>query len=315
MIDVVANGGFIRGNKNDSRYYQTRLIASGVLAWAYVLAFLRILSFTKANRRFGPLQISLMKILANVFDFLFIFSLIIFSFGMGLTELFWYHRMELNSSRNYNISKTNASCYLSEFDGLGKTLAQLFWSLFGYLDVEDYESGSCKKNYFVIWNGLVLLGAYHVAAVIVILNMLIAMMAISFQKISNEKEAQWKFHSTALWIYYFQKSCTLPPPMNLIPNPISLFRKFKHIQKKIWNFSCFEQMKEFIISKIRKALNIADLCGKQQKNEGPILEESSDIETGINGYDKNTKAYLAKNVEFKLLERFKVKYLLKKKLE
>ena len=57
----------------------------------------------------------------------------------------------------------------------------LFWSLFGITQIKDVEIVEGHDSVERV--GTMLFGAYHVAAIVVLINMLIAMMSNSFQEI------------------------------------------------------------------------------------------------------------------------------------
>lgn len=63
-------------------------------------------------------------------------------------------------------------------------------------------------------------GLFHAWAVVVMLNMLIAMMSHSFDRVRDNAEVEWKFHRTHTWMKFIRKGIyPRPPPMNLIPSP------------------------------------------------------------------------------------------------
>ena len=58
----------------------------------------------------------------------------------------------------------------------------MFWDLFGIADVDDLET---EENFIITqYTGELLLGLYSIASIIVAINMLIAMMANSYQKVA-----------------------------------------------------------------------------------------------------------------------------------
>ena len=304
------NQSLYHDNKDDDHQHAPMFITSGLLAWAYVFAFIRIIALTKVNRRLGTLQISLTKILVNVIHFLCIFSLIIFAFGMGFTELFWYYKTEMSLAKGNNHTGNTSKCSLSKFNGLGKTLERLFWCLFGCLDSDDFHTDYCGKSPFISISGWLLLGTYHVVAVIIFLNLLIAMMAISFEKVSDNKEKQWKFHRTSVWIHYFQKGYSLPPPMNLIPHPLKTLKKVRSFVQALRNLSCFVKKENPTLGEIEINEKWDDF--RMRRRVGSTnLKEASNVERAANKVRKDLREHLAKNVELKLLERHKVRHLLK----
>jgi len=70
---------------------------------------------------------------------------------------------------------------------------------------------------------------FHAWAVVVMLNMLVAMLSHSFDRVRNNAELEWKFHRTRTWMKFIRKGVyPRPPPMNLVPST----RDFK----SFWNF-------------------------------------------------------------------------------
>jgi hypothetical protein len=58
----------------------------------------------------------------------------------------------------------------------------MFWALFGLGEPEDVTLGPFK-NRLTEFFGYLLYGAYHISSIIVLLNMLIASMTLSYEKI------------------------------------------------------------------------------------------------------------------------------------
>eukprot|EP00058_Branchiostoma_floridae_P002070 XP_002587558.1 hypothetical protein BRAFLDRAFT_95700 [Branchiostoma floridae] len=67
--------------------------------------------------------------------------------------------------------------------------------------------------------GLSLYGLYLVVAVVILLNMLIAMMSNSYQAIVDNETTEWRFEVTKMMLRYIRDDTTLPVPFNLIPTP------------------------------------------------------------------------------------------------
>ena len=58
-------------------------------------------------------------------------------------------------------------------------------------------------------------GLYNVVAVVVLLNMLIGMMAKSYDGVEEKAQQTWAFHRTKNWMMYVKGQVVTPPPMNL----------------------------------------------------------------------------------------------------
>nr|CFW94249.1 Eka-Trp1 protein [Euperipatoides kanangrensis] len=194
------------------------LISEGVFAIANVFSFARIIYLFQTNPHLGPLQISLGCMLIDIAKFLFIFFLILTSFACGLNQLYWYYDSDCSQGKN-----ADGECKMNTdaFTTLDNTFVTLFWSLFGITTPKSTDLHDDHKFIETVGQGLFM--AYHVAAIIVLINMLIAMMSNSFQVIEDHADREWKFARSKLWMSYFDEGATLPSPFNVIPSPKSLF--------------------------------------------------------------------------------------------
>ena len=69
------------------------------------------------------------------------------------------------------------------------------------------------KQHIKILKGV--FGLYNVVAVVVLLNMLIGMMAKSYEGVEEKAQQTWAFHRTKNWMMYVKGQVVTPPPMNL----------------------------------------------------------------------------------------------------
>ncbi|BFZ14644.1 hypothetical protein BsWGS_17682 [Bradybaena similaris] len=184
------------------------LISEGLFAVANVFSFARIIYLFQANQHLGPLQISLGCMLIDIAKFLFIFFLVVSSFACGLNQLYWYYSD--TDPDDEDLFFTLFSSYVT-----------LFWSMFSLTAPNKLEVKSTQS--FTMTVGEILFMVYHGMAIIVLLNMLIAMMSSSFQDIENHADMEWKFARSKLWMGYFDEGSTLPPPFNLIISPKSVY--------------------------------------------------------------------------------------------
>ena len=117
-------------------------------------------------------------------------------------------------------------CKPAKFSNLGDSLIALFWSLFGYIEVSNDLHLNGTQPLIELF-GYVVIATYHVTAIIILINMLIAMMTKSFEVTSENKDTEWKFQCTIIWIRFLRREVFMPPPMNIIPN----FRWFYNVLK------------------------------------------------------------------------------------
>ena len=208
---------------------EPRFVSVGLLAIAYVFAFIRALSFTRTSRFLGPLRASMAKMFGNVLQFLALFCTVMFAFAISLTELYGYHYSKKFPVKAPSNSTEGHQCETTAFVNLGTSLSSLFWVILGNLEADCIFEN--QRRTFIGDIGLILLAVYHITIIFVLLNMLIAMMTQSFESTVENKDAEWKFHRTQFWLQFIRRNCTDPPPMNLLPHFINVYIVVKRI---IW---------------------------------------------------------------------------------
>uniref|UniRef100_A0A8C4VJQ1 Transient receptor ion channel domain-containing protein n=1 Tax=Gopherus evgoodei TaxID=1825980 RepID=A0A8C4VJQ1_9SAUR len=109
-----------------------------------------------------------------------------------------------------------------------ETFQFLFWTMFG---MEEYSVVDMPQYALVEFVGRALYGIFTIVMVIVLLNMLIAMITNSFQKIEDDADVEWKFARSKLYLSYFREGLTLPVPFNIIPTPKSLFYSVRDVSQ------------------------------------------------------------------------------------
>ncbi|CAG5129597.1 unnamed protein product, partial [Candidula unifasciata] len=194
------------------------IISEGLFAIANVFSFARIIYLFQANQHLGPLQISLGCMLIDIAKFLFIFFLVVSSFACGMNQLYWYYSEA--DPNDEDLFFTLFSSYVT-----------LFWSMFSLMSPNKLEIHSTQS--FTQTVGEILFMVYHAMAIIVLLNMLIAMMSSSFQDIENHADMEWKFARSKLWMGYFDEGSTLPAPFNMIISPKSIYYLLMWVKREV----------------------------------------------------------------------------------
>lgn len=105
----------------------------------------------------------------------------------SLNNLYWYYLS--NVRNNVEVDKhvdpeTHSSITRAEeaFGTIGSTFQTIFWSIFGLGESENIELKPFENDVTEFF-GLILYGTFHIASIIVLLNMLIAMMTRSYESI------------------------------------------------------------------------------------------------------------------------------------
>ncbi|KAI4881179.1 hypothetical protein NFI96_012864, partial [Prochilodus magdalenae] len=193
------------------RQEDPQLIAEILFAVTSMLSFTRLAYILPAHESLGTLQISMGKMIVDMMRFLFILMIIGTAFLCGINNIYVPYV---------------TSPYLGR---LNETFNFLFWTMFGvskqdYVDMPDYVLAE-----FV---GTALYGIFTLVISIVLLNMLIAMITNSFQKIENDADVEWKFARSKLYLSYFREGLTMPVPFNIIPSPKTLLHVLRSVFRR-----------------------------------------------------------------------------------
>ncbi|XP_061105666.1 short transient receptor potential channel 2-like [Conger conger] len=203
---------FTQTVRQDWRQEDPQLIAEVLFAVTSMLSFTRLAYILPAQESLGTLQISIGKMIDDMMRFMFILMIIGTAFLCGINNIYV----------PYVISP-----HLGQFN---ETFHFLFWTMFGVANQEYVDMADFVLAEFV---GRVLYGIFTLVIVIVLLNMLIAMITNSFQKIENDADVEWKFARSKLYLSYFREGLTMPVPFNIIPSPKAFFYLIRGIFRRL----------------------------------------------------------------------------------
>ncbi|CAF0834169.1 unnamed protein product [Adineta ricciae] len=213
-------------------------VGEGLFAIANIFSFSRICFLLPAFQHLGPLQISLGRMMSDIGKFIIIFLIIFSGFMFGLNNLFWYYSKDVrgNVEVEMHVYGTDDPPLPAEtyFGTMGATFKTVFWSLFGLSEKNGVKLGN-YQNRFTELIGYLIYGAFNIASVIVLLNMLIAMMSKSYETIEEHADVEWKFARSKLYMEYIKEGGTLPVPFNIIPTPeniVQLYQRICNYKKK-----------------------------------------------------------------------------------
>ncbi|XP_056100194.1 short transient receptor potential channel 2 [Rhinichthys klamathensis goyatoka] len=203
---------FTNTAREDWKQEDPQLIAETLFAVTSMLSFTRLAYILPAHESLGTLQISMGRMIDDMMRFMFILMIIGTAFLCGINNIYVPYVV---------------SAHLGRFN---ETFNFLFWTMFGmanqeYVDMHDYALAE-----FV---GRIFYGIFTLLIVIVLLNMLIAMISNSFQRIEDCADVEWKFARSKLYLSYFREGLTMPAPFNIIPSPKALFYVLRSIFQKI----------------------------------------------------------------------------------
>ncbi|XP_077868262.1 uncharacterized protein LOC102803898 [Saccoglossus kowalevskii] len=195
------------------------MAADIIFALNTLIIFGRLLTYFQVSPLLGPLQLSLFRMATDVLLVLVILGIVMFAFAASMTKVYLvgYYSVppNLNATEREKLMNPDIEgvppLIPDTVSNMGSSLVSLYWSLYGLLDVEDFESSYYVSNAF----GKILLGLYLVLAVIVLLNMLIAKISNTYANIQENSRLEWNYARANLIIEY-QESQDLPIPFNFI---------------------------------------------------------------------------------------------------
>ncbi|XP_067342585.1 short transient receptor potential channel 1 isoform X2 [Channa argus] len=196
------------------------LVAEGLFAFANVLSYLRLFFMYTTSSILGPLQISMGQMLQEFGKFLGLFLLVLFSFTIGLTQL--YGKDQKDKDKNPPKDCEGIFCQQQSNDAFHTfmgTCYALFWYIFSLAHVALFVTRISYTEELRSFVGAMIIGTYNIVVVIVLTKLLVAMLHKSFRQIANHEDKEWKFARAKLWLSYFDDKCTLPPPLNILPSP------------------------------------------------------------------------------------------------
>ncbi|KAK2881846.1 hypothetical protein Q8A73_022356 [Channa argus] len=203
---------FTQSVRDDWRQEDPQLVAEVLFAVTSMLSFTRLAYILPAHESLGTLQISIGKMIDDMMRFMFILMIIGTAFLCGINNVYVPYVISPNLGR------------------FNETFRFLFWTMFGVVN-ENYVD--MPQFVFAEFIGRILYGIFTLVIVIVLLNMLIAMITNSFQKIEDDADVEWKFARSKLYLSYFREGLTMPVPFNIIPSPKAFFYLLRGIFRQI----------------------------------------------------------------------------------
>ncbi|XP_068094527.1 serine/threonine-protein phosphatase 6 regulatory ankyrin repeat subunit B-like [Hyperolius riggenbachi] len=196
------------------------------LGVAMTMSFIQFLEFLTFHHLFGPWAIIIRDLIKDLTRFAVILALFHLAFTMQLSAV--YQPVYPESSGNQTNNGTTSPSSDSNIQDPIDITVVLFFSLFGLVDPGSLPSLSRTPHFtFVIIRFV--FGVYLVVTLIVLINLLIAMMSDTYQRIQTQSDTEWKFGRATLIRDMTRKPGT-PSPFNLFTNLfyyIKLLCKYK----------------------------------------------------------------------------------------
>ncbi|XP_050548255.1 ankyrin-1 isoform X2 [Daktulosphaira vitifoliae] len=192
------------------RFLSTAMyLRNQMFALSFLMACVQILDFLSFHHLFGPWAIIIGDLMKDLARFLVVLSIFVLGFSMLVVAINHPNRNSLKKNSN---SSPFSEVYISPVIAF----EQLFFAVFGMAGWESLRKiPEEKQDDWTVYMYKGVLGIYMLVSVVVLINLLIAMMSDTYQRIQAQSDIEWKFGLAKL-IRNMHRTTTTPSPLNLI---------------------------------------------------------------------------------------------------
>ncbi|XP_070196145.1 serine/threonine-protein phosphatase 6 regulatory ankyrin repeat subunit B-like [Littorina saxatilis] len=220
---------------SDDRYLLL-YVRNNFFAWALLLSFVQLLDFLSFHHLFGPWAIIIRDLMRDLMRFLVILLIFMVGFTLHLSALYQPVYPEDSTSIPQGTGHVSEATSLTPI----ATFEFLFFALFGLVEPDALPPIS-RSPVWVMDLVKVVFGTYMMVTLIVLINLLIAMMSDTYQRIQQQSDTEWKFGRAKL-IRNMNKTSATPSPLNLFTKAFTYIRVFIKYRGRV----CSTQAQEFI---------------------------------------------------------------------
>lgn len=201
-------------------YLDTLYIRNQLLAVSMLLSFIEFLNFLIFHPLFGPWGVIIQQLIQDLLRFLAILSIFLAGFTLHICAIY---QPVYRAPDSWNMTSLPIG---RDFLKPGKSFEMLFYALFGLVEPDTMPPMHLSPDFAKIIMKLVF-GVYMMVTVIVLINLLIAMMSNTYQRIEAQSDIEWKFGRAKL-IRNMNRTLSTPSPINLLLGiPIIFYHKIK----------------------------------------------------------------------------------------
>lgn len=178
-----------------------------MFAVALLLSFLEFLNFLTFHHLFGPWAVIIRDLIKDLLRFLAILGIFMVGFSLHVCAIY-QPVFEPPDNKNGTLPSLG-----QEFQSPLDTFEMLFYALFGLVE-PDYMPPMHLSPYIAKVLMKLVFGVYMMVTVVVLINLLIAMMSNTYQRIQAQSDTEWKFGRAKL-IRNMTRTSPTPSPINV----------------------------------------------------------------------------------------------------
>uniref|UniRef100_A0A3B5LCI1 Transient receptor potential cation channel, subfamily V, member 1 n=1 Tax=Xiphophorus couchianus TaxID=32473 RepID=A0A3B5LCI1_9TELE len=172
-------------------YWAGRQEYLGFLVISLALSWVNMLYYSRGDKHMGIYSVMIQKmILSDILRFLFVYIVFLFGFSAAVVTLLIQPPPENRTGKGrqgfFATSKPDTECFTPSYRNISYTTLQLFKFTIGMGDMEFTQEYQYMEVFYVLLIG------YIILTYILLLNMLIALMSRTVEKITTESASIWR---------------------------------------------------------------------------------------------------------------------------
>ncbi|XP_030020883.1 serine/threonine-protein phosphatase 6 regulatory ankyrin repeat subunit A isoform X1 [Manduca sexta] len=187
-------------------------------ALSFLLACVQIMDFLSFHHLFGPWAIIIGDLMKDLGRFLAVLAIFVFGFSMHIVALNQPFRNINKAEDNKYARQARRKLFSDVTMNPLYSFELLFFAVFGQTTTEQTRVHRNDSNTQPAWTNYlfkIVFGIYMLVSVVVLINLLIAMMSDTYQRIQAQSDIEWKYGLSKL-IRNMHRTNTAPSPLNLV---------------------------------------------------------------------------------------------------
>lgn len=180
----ILNNSYFKNNYEWHRLVKLDVfyLRNQILGILLLSSFVELLNYLTFHPLFGPWGVIIIEILNDLVRFLVVLLIFLFGFTLHISSIYI----------SVYGPKKDFDKIVYDFENVGICFEMLFFALFGSVAHDDLPSKKYSPSFAKLIMKFVF-GLYMTVVMIVLMNLLIAMMSNTYQRIDQRSDIEWKY--------------------------------------------------------------------------------------------------------------------------
>ena len=242
-----------------------------VFAFVFLGLIVQLFEFLSMHEMFGPWIVIIYALILDVLKFLVVLFIVIGAFTLHMVVIYKpaYDKKQVDFPDGL-VSELNV------VGDINTVFRDLFFACFGLSSIPSYELTAVQRNLNPAETGtmaVVVFALYQIVAIIILVNLLIAMMGNTYAIIDERSETEWKFGRARI-IWNMTKTTSVPIPVNIVATSLVFFRVLH-----LTNFFCCSANVKKIYNDMLMYGTLDDDNGEDESDDD-YEDQEGDMEIG-----------------------------------